>query len=96
MGLTTVLELVNNLADYTSTTVRGDRGIEIYRAMRTVGACERTGNSSFERLGTLLAEWRNDTDGPRFALVAQIFASSNITTADCADWRIEKRCRRFK
>jgi hypothetical protein len=47
MGLTTVLELVNNLADYTSTTVRGDRGIEIYRAMRTVGACERTGNSSF-------------------------------------------------
>src|SRR5262245_21970373 len=94
VNLAPVLKVVNDLADDAATTVRGNSGLKVDRAMRAVGACENTGNGPFKWLGTLLAKRRNDTHGFCFALHAEIFTSSSLTTADCAYRRIEKRCGR--
>ena len=63
--------------------------------MSTVGASKRTGDGAFEWLGAFLAKRRDDADGFSFALVAEIFTSTNICSADRANRRIEKRYERI-
>jgi hypothetical protein len=61
------------------------------RAMSAVSAGKRSGNSAFEWFGAYLAKRRDNANRFCFALMAEIFARSNICPADCADRRIKKR-----
>jgi hypothetical protein len=70
MNLTTVLKIVNDLANDTAAAVCGHCCIEVNFAMGAVGAREHGRYFTIERLGTLLAKWRNDTHGFCFALLA--------------------------
>jgi hypothetical protein len=96
VNLAAVLKLVNDLADNTATAVCGHRCIKVNRAVGAVGACKRVVNSTFERLGALLAKRRNDADCLCFASLAEILASSSLAAADCAYRRVEKRRGRFE
>src|SRR5207302_2554593 len=96
VNLTPVLKFVYDLANNTPPTVRGHRCIKINGAMGAVGAGERGCDSPFEGLRALLAKRRNNTDGLRFALLAEIFSSSSFAAAKRAYRRVKKGCRRFK
>jgi hypothetical protein len=96
VNLTPVFKIVNDLANDAAASVRGHRCIKINFAMGAVGARERCLNSTFERFRTLLAKWRNDTDGFCFASLAKVFASLSPAAAESAHRRIEKRRGRFE
>jgi len=96
VNLAPVLKVMNDLADDTAAAVCGHGCIEVNRAVGTVGACKRAGDGTFERFGAFLAKRCSDADGLRFALIAQILASLNLSPADYAYWRVEKRCGRFQ
>jgi hypothetical protein len=96
VNLAPVLKVMYDLADDAATAVRGHRGIKVERAMRTVGACERARNGTFERLGALLAKRRNDAHGLCFTLFAEIFTSSSFVTTERAYRRVKKRRGRFE
>jgi hypothetical protein len=91
VDLTAVLKIMNDLADNTAPSVRGHCCIKVNCAMGAIGACERGRNSAFEGLGALLTKRRNDTHGLSFALLAEIFASSNLAAAKRAYRRVKKR-----
>jgi hypothetical protein len=96
VNLTPVLKIVNDLANDTAAAVRSHCCIKVNFAMGAVGACERARDGAFEGLGTLLAKWRNDTHGFCFALLAEIFASLSLASAESAYRRVEKRCGRLE
>jgi len=50
MDLAIVFEFVNDVANDTAATVRGDSGVEVDRAMRTICAAKRSVDRAFERL----------------------------------------------
>jgi hypothetical protein len=95
MNLATVFKFVDDLANDTATAVRGHGCVEVNRAMGTVGTGKGVGDRTLERFRTFFAKWRDDTDSFCFALIAQILASSNPFTADCAERRVKKRNGRF-
>src|SRR5947208_15491627 len=89
VNLMPVLKFVNDLSNDTPATVRGHCCIKINGAMGAVGTGERGCNSPFEGLRALLAKRRNNTHGLGFALLAEIFSSSNLAAAERA-YRREK------
>ena len=95
INLVTVLEPVNDLAHNPAAAICRHRCVEMDSSMSTVGASKCTGDRAFEWLGALLAKRRDDADGFSFALVAEIFTSTNICSADRANRRIEKRYERI-
>src|SRR5262249_55043921 len=96
VNLAPVLKVVNDLADDSATAVRGNRGVKVNRAMSTVSACECARDSTFERLGALLAKRRNDAQGLCLASRTEIFASSSLAAADRAHRRVKERGGRFE
>jgi hypothetical protein len=48
VDLAVVFEFVNDVANDTAATVRGDRGVEVNRAMGTVRARKRSVDGTFE------------------------------------------------
>ena len=91
MDLAIVFEFVNDVANDTAATVCGDRGVEVNRAMRTVRARKLSVYRTFEGLRTFLAKWRNDPDELCPTAIAQVFAGSDVFTANRACCRIQQR-----
>ena len=50
VDLAVVFEFVDDVANDTTATVRGDRCVEVNRAMRTIRAAKRSVDGPFERL----------------------------------------------
>src|SRR6266511_6188038 len=50
VDLAVVFEFVNDVANDTAATVRGDRCVEVDRAMRTIGAAKRSVDGAFAGL----------------------------------------------
>ena len=94
INLAPVFKVVNDLANNPATAVCRNGRVVMNGAMRAIGAGERARYGAFERLGALLAKWRDDADSFSFAVVAQIRVRSNICSADCADRWIKKRYER--
>ena len=85
VNLPSVFKFMDDLANDPTTAVCGHRCVEVDRAMGAVGADKLAGNGAFEGLGAFLAKWRYDADDLRFALIAEIVASSHVSTADRAN-----------
>src|SRR5881409_3566317 len=96
VNLASVFKFMDDLANDTATAVCGHRCVEVNRAMGAVGAGKLAGNGTFEGLRAFLAKWRDDADDLRFALIAEIVASSHVSTADRAHRRVKKRYGRFQ
>jgi len=96
MNLATVFKFVDDLANDTATAVRGHGCVEVNRAMGTVGTGKGVGDRTLERFGAFLAKWRDDSDGFRFALIAEVLTSSNAFPADSATGRVQKRYGRLQ
>src|SRR6266516_1877892 len=96
VNLPSVFKFMDDLANDPTTAVCRHRCVEVNRAMGAVGTGKLAGDGAFEGLGAFLAKWRDDADGLRFAPIAEILASSHVSPADCANWRVKKRYRRFQ
>jgi len=96
MNLAAVFKFVDDLANDTATAVRCHGGVEVNRAMGTVGTGKGVGDRTLERFRAFLAKWRDDPDGFCFALVAEVLASSNAFSADSATGRVQKRYGRLQ
>src|SRR6266852_2416747 len=94
VNLTPVLKVMNDLADDPTAPVGGNGGVEMDCAMGAIGARKRACDCAFKRLGTPLAERRDNAGSFCFAPITKIFTGSDICAADGANRRIEKRCDR--
>ena len=70
INLATVFKFVDDLANDTTTAVRGHGCVEVNRAMGTVGTGKGIGDRTLERFRAFLAKWRDNPDGFCFALIA--------------------------
>src|SRR5213083_1534751 len=88
VNLAPIFKFVNDLANDAATAICGHGCVEVNHAMRTVGTCKCACDGTLEGFGTFLAKWCDDTGGLCFALIAEILARSNASSADCANRRI--------
>src|SRR5260370_18201281 len=94
INLKPVIKGVNDLAEGPTARVGGKGGVEMDCAMGAIGARKRACDCALKRLGTLLAERRDNAGSFCFALIAKILSGSDIRAADGANRGIEKRCDR--